>query len=643
MPMDKQSFEDLPLSVLEQRLVEIDEELSRLPSYSLRTGVGTKGHRSSGHSDPNRSEWVQIDLVTTETVDQIALVPTILRDTKKGLIGEAFPEEFKVFAGLNGDDKGSIIASSETEDQTLPRIAPLVRSFPPIKADWVRIEATKLSPRGFEGKFFLQLSEILIFSGAENVALRKPVEASSQMTSDDSIFGNSWRKEFAVDGFVPYLMDAEEGKQSLAFVSIADGHTTFSADLGESYPLDRVHFHTVEQNATIPAATVGDYGLPKRFILQGANREDFSDATTLIDFTRTPTRDTGPMLLLPFAKTYCRYVRLIAEPATVPIDEKDREISAIGFSEIEIFAQGRNVLLGKRIVTDLVSNDPLRSSSTLTDGLNFYGKILPFRDWINELARRHDLEFERPLLVAELNERYARQKANLNRTYWLIALLAGVIIAIVLIDRIIRLRQIASIKERLAADLHDELGADLHTIGLLSDLAEESKDSPEELTMLHKRIRNVTMQSGKAVRHCTDMLEAAGSKVSIKDNIHQASRRIMAKLENSISIEGEEYLDKLKSKTRFDLCLFYNECLVNISRHSGASKFITQLKADKDNVLLVVSDNGRGLSSSDAKSVPESLKRRARLLGAKVFVETPEMGGTRINLKLKTRKWGIRK
>ena len=151
------------------------------------------------------------------------------------------------------------------------------------------------------------------------------------------------------------------------------------------------------------------------------------------------------------------------------------------------------------------------------------------------------------------------------------------------------------------------------------------------------------MQSGNALRHCTDMLEASKSDVSIKENIYQASRRIMAKLENSISIEGEEYLNELKSKTRFDLCLFYNECLVNISRHSGASKFTTKLRADKSNVLLAVSDNGRGISNSRVNGVPKSLKRRARLLGAKVSVEKPDSGGTRINLKLKTRKWGFRK
>lgn len=633
------SIDSMSISALEERLDKIDEELSGLANYSLRAGLGSKGYRSNGHADPRHTEWIEIDLGDDYAVNQIALVPSILRETKQGFIAESFPSEFRVIAGT-GDIRGGIeVARFKAEDQLLPRIAPLVIDVPDVVADWVRIEATTLTPRGFEGRYFLQLAEILVFSGFENVALRKPVKIREQPTDTTS----AWNKDFAVDGFVPYLMDAAQGEKSLSFVGLPEEQPYFLIDLGKPYALTQINLHTVEQSTTVPLSTPGDFGLPKRLIVEGANQEDFSDAATLIDYRRNNIKDIGPITTLPLAETSCRYVRLTAEPQR-EISPENAAPQKVGFAEIELISEGRNVALDKSVSTNLKpAESPLRSKDTLTDGLNYYGQILATRTWIEQLARRHDLEVERPLIVSALDIRYARQKANLNRTYWLVALLAGTIVAIILIDRIVRLRQIASIKERLAADLHDELGADLHTIGLLSDLAEESKNSPEELAMLHKRIRKLTMQSGSAVRHCTDMLEAAGSNVSIRDNIYQASRRIMAKLENSISIEGEEYLDNLKSKTRFDLCLFYNECLVNISRHSGASKFVTQLIADKNSVLLAVSDNGRGLSNTQSKDVPKSLKRRARLLGAKVSVEQPASGGTRINLKLKTRKWGFRK
>ena len=52
-------------------------------------------------------------------------------------------------------------------------------------------------------------------------------------------------------------------------------------------------------------------------------------------------------------------------------------------------------------------------------------------------------------------------------------------------------------------------------------------------------------------------------------DMQRSAQRIMAKLEHGFYIEGEEYIDQLERHTCFDLSLFYKECLVNISRHSG--------------------------------------------------------------------------
>ena len=42
-----------------------------------------------------------------------------------------------------------------------------------------------------------------------------------------------------------------------------------------------------------------------------------------------------------------------------------------------------------------------------------------------------------------------------------------------MLSHIIRLRQMSRLRQRLAADLHDQVGANLHAIGLLSDIARE--------------------------------------------------------------------------------------------------------------------------------------------------------------------------
>lgn len=136
-----------------------------------------------------------------------------------------------------------------------------------------------------------------------------------------------------------------------------------------------------------------------------------------------------------------------------------------------MFSKGSNVVIGKPVTASFSLIDPGRQFSAITDGRNLYGNILPIRDWMDQLARRHNLESERPLIVAELNHRYARQKTILKWMGWLAALLTTGFAVTIIIARKQQKRKIAEIRERFAADLHDELGENLHTIRLLGDVA----------------------------------------------------------------------------------------------------------------------------------------------------------------------------
>ena len=200
---------------LEKRLVEIDTELEQLASLSLRSGVGAIGYRSRAYDECDRQEWIKIDLINEQTIDQVILVPSIWRDTKTGFRADGFPVEFRIIAGTAQDTEGTVVATYGEKDQLLPRIAPLVIPCKGVSASWIRVEATELSPRAWDGKYILQLFEILVFHNEENVALRKHVTTSSPYQNE----GEARDRRYLVDGFVPYLMDAAHGEQSVAFVS----------------------------------------------------------------------------------------------------------------------------------------------------------------------------------------------------------------------------------------------------------------------------------------------------------------------------------------------------------------------------------------------------------------------------------------
>lgn len=635
-------FKELSLTQLEQKLEKLDSELKQLAHYSLRTGIGSIGYRSDEHNSPDQPEWVKIDFGQDYSLSEIVIVPSIWRDTESGFQADGFPQEFQIFCGRSGHTNETRIATFSAEDQLLPRIAPLVIPCS-VTGSWIRIEATLLTPRAFDGKFDLELAEVMAFSGEQNVALRKPVHISSKGHSESG----ARRREFLVDGFVPYLMDAAQGRQSISAVGTVEEHATpsLTIDLGKSYNLNRIHIHSVDLSDTIPQSTPTDFGLPRHMILEGAHSPNFSDAVQLAEYRIESIFDAAPIIMLNIPSTGSRYVRLTAlEPYMYTLDEKPG--GRLGFAELEFFSDRDelgNLALGKKVSSDFEVDNTARTFSSITDGRNLYGTILPTRQWMSELARRHELETLRPHLARELNHRYARQKSNLRIMSWLAALLVAGIIITVLIERMIHMHQLTQTKERFAADLHDELGANLHTIGLLSDMADEARNDPNDLSLYLQRIRSVTERTGSAVRHIINMQEAKGLFTGLENDMHRAASRILASLEHDMIITGQEHLVLIPPRKQNDLFLFYKECLVNAHRHSGATHVLTRLTVDRREVVLSVEDNGRGLEKSDGTKIPLSLKRRAKLLGAKINVEHSGSGGSSISVKLKIRRFQFKK
>ncbi|MDF7808787.1 hypothetical protein P4E94_15165 [Pontiellaceae bacterium B12219] len=633
--------EPASLTSLENRLKEIDSELKTLAHLSLRSGVGAIGFRSKIYKDPDHTESVQVELNGEIPIDKIVLVPTVWRHVEEGFIGDAFPSEFRVIAGSEGNTNGTVIASYAAADSNYPGIAPHIIACTNQTASWVRIEATKLASRYHDGRYLFQLSEIMIFSDSKNEALHRPVTTSSP-AHPRSI---SWNPRHLTDGFTPYLMNGAHGDKSLPFItSPKDIHPpVLSIDLGETYTLTRIHLHAVDQSDTVPQSTAGDLAIPRSMTVEGANRPDFSDAVELLQFQGLTIYATGPIMMWNLTETPCRYVRFIIHE---PFQHHDHPYAdkRVGFAEIELFSNDRNVAAGKPFDINLTVNREERLFTALTDQRNLYGNILPIRTWMEQLARRRDLEIERPFVMADLTHRYARQKAMLRRMSWIISILTAGTVIIILIDKMARNRAILRTRKRIAANLHDELGANLHAIGLLGDHAIDQveavtpREELSELVETLNEMRSFTELAGAATRYCVNMLECPGLYENLPEEMQRIASRLLVDIHHSASFVDTSMLGTLKKRACIDLYLFYKECLTNILRHASATEVSTTFQILENMLQLTVIDNGCGLDAALNPAIPKALKRRARLLRAHLSFESTPEGGTTIRLTCPLRK-----
>lgn len=635
-PSDAKPLADKSQTELEQRLDVIDTRLEQLAKLALRSGVGSIGYRYNYDHEHSDNNWIEIELEQEHPIDEVVLIPVIRHDMKMGIVADGFPRAFRIL-----NENGAVLTEHTVSAEQLTRIAPLILPLHGQPASRIRIEVMQGSERAFDRKTVFQFAECMVFSGEENIALRKSVSIPERPADG----GIGWDQSYLTDGTIPYLMNSGQGEQSIAYISRFDHNSPtpvqtvrplqLTIDLAAAVPVSRIHLHAIEQGDTILQATPANVGTPKHLLVEGATHADFSDAQVLLDLRSNYIYEHPAIMIWNTPLTTCRYVRFTALD---PYIYTKNGISGprIGFAEIELYTNGTNAALGKTVSTvrgtHLISYGA-RKLTALTDGRNLYGTILPIRDWLHQLAERDALEQERPLITAELNERYASHQMNLYRMFWITGLLLAAAVIALLIQRNFRERAIFRTRERIAADLHDELGANLHAIGMLGGLVLQSQHSPERLKKLVSSMQSITERTGRAAHYCVNMLEDKERYADLTVNMRRTAERLTADLEHELSFEGETILSQLSARKRIDIFLFYKECLANIIRHSGATHITTSLKVDSKHLELTITDNGTGLNGK----VPASLQRRARLCGGRV-TSTPQVPqGSRLTLQLRIR------
>jgi len=97
----------------------------------------------------------------------------------------------------------------------------------------------------------------------------------------------------------------------------------------------------------------------------------------------------------------------------------------------------------------------------------------------------------------------------------------------------------------------------------------------------------------------------------------------------------EPLLDKDKSTAVFRI---FQEALTNVARHANGNKVAISLKEFKDNLILEIKDNGKGITTNQIND-PRSLgilgmKERAMLFGGSVSIKSSMNSGTTVRVEL---------
>jgi PAS domain S-box-containing protein len=197
--------------------------------------------------------------------------------------------------------------------------------------------------------------------------------------------------------------------------------------------------------------------------------------------------------------------------------------------------------------------------------------------------------------------------------------------------------------KRIAREIHDELGQVL--TGLNIELS--------ELVSQISKLRNKTNRDS--------LLKKIQSMSNLLDNTLQALRRIITELRPGIlddlglvpalEWQAQEFqertgikcdfssenidLDRERSTAIFRIC---QESLTNVARHANATRVNIGLKEDTDNVILEVTDNGRGVKEEEIQNSQSfgilGMRERALLFGGEINITGRQGQGTTVTVHI---------
>jgi signal transduction histidine kinase len=203
-------------------------------------------------------------------------------------------------------------------------------------------------------------------------------------------------------------------------------------------------------------------------------------------------------------------------------------------------------------------------------------------------------------------------------------------------------------RERLANDLHDELGQLLAIVQFrLGELAAATGADADAFSEL----RDLLTQAARATRSATfDLHSPLLQQLGLQAAIESLGERLARQAHLSVEVQGRLGPLPLNTAVQAVLLRVVRELLANAARHARASSVRLLLHSDEHQLVVTISDDGRGFDPATRRHSPGSeggfglLSAEAQMqaIGGRLDLQSSEGHGTTVRLGLALTQAGRR-
>ena len=169
--------------------------------------------------------------------------------------------------------------------------------------------------------------------------------------------------------------------------------------------------------------------------------------------------------------------------------------------------------------------------------------------------------------------------------------------------RVARLLALERVRTRIATDLHDDLGSNLSQIAILSEVLLMGVGKEDRRWRSCSPI--ITTTANESVEAMSDIVWAINPKGDSLQNLIRRMRRFASDgftaRGTSISTFARPNVNRrveMGADLRREVFLLFKEAVNNVLRHSKCTRAEIDVALDGDELLLRVSDNGKGFDAT---------------------------------------------
>jgi len=617
----------LPKAELAARMEAVARELETLarllPCEQSHGRIGYYGRLAD-------EATVTVDLGEEARPDEVVLFPARLpTDAGGGDRSFAFPLAFELLLANEPAFRSPVRIAAWRAPESASGEPPFLR-FPGIGATgrYLRIRVLEGTPRPSGGGRFFTLGEIVVLEAGRNLALGKTAQGSSPYDNPPR-----WRAANLTDGAFWCLPLRGAGEStSNGYHSAIEAQDRVppkwvEVDLGENRAADEIHLVPARPRDFPDAA---GFGFPPRFRVLAYG--DGPEPRPVYETGREPFPNPGSAtVMLPLDGRPLRRVRVECEELW---QRSGDYIFAL--AELQVWSGGTNLAAQRPVSARDAVETGRWSLEALTDGHSSRQELVDWTEWLDAVEQRSALEEELTFLAAALaqNRELSRRRALLALA--LLAAASGLGAAgLVLWQRRRAALAGTALRQRIAADLHDELGARLSQIAIQSDLA------GAQLPDAHPAAKRLADLAETARRGIDDMRDivwllgpGAGLREDLVPRLEGIAGRLLDGVPHRFRSEGAPPPGGLPVERARELVLFLKEALANARRHAPGAAVEVRLLWESAGLRLLVSDEGPGFDPAKhpAGHGLGNLARRARHLGGECRIESAPGAGTQVEL-----------